>query len=164
MSQIPSRSADAEEVRNYIRHALITKYQADKSLAEEAASSWRLGRGRELHDLSLEYFQQLLGVEVGLCVFASVCEDQNQAWERSLLGNICSGMLYGSTGSVLFSTARIFFGHSPSSLSYFCILFFGASLATVGYSRPKTNTIFVISGLVQVICAVVLLCVRRLSL
>jgi hypothetical protein len=89
MPRLPPRSANAEEIRSYIRQTLTTKYHADQSLADEAALSWRIGRGSELHDVPLNYFQQVFGVDVGLCLYQSVCEDLHAAWEQSRVGIAC---------------------------------------------------------------------------
>lgn len=90
MIQIPNRSASPEEVRIYITQALISKHNASHEFAEETARLWRLGRGSELHDAELGYFQQLFGVEAGLLIFRSVCEDRQDAWARSPIGRLCN--------------------------------------------------------------------------
>lgn len=93
MARIPNRSASPEEVRIYIMQALISKHTASHEFAEETARLWRLGRGSELHDAKLGYFQQLFGVEVGLCLFRSVCEDRQDAWAQSPIGRLCNRKL-----------------------------------------------------------------------
>lgn len=89
MTRIPNRSATPEEVRIYIAQTLISKHNAGDDFAEYTARSWRLGRGSELHDVKLEYFQEIFGVEVGLCLFQSVSEDRDDAWKQSVVGVIC---------------------------------------------------------------------------
>ncbi|KAE8146125.1 hypothetical protein BDV25DRAFT_144003 [Aspergillus avenaceus] len=86
MAQLPAQSASPEEVRRYIIQTLTSKHLTDEKFAEESARSWRVGRGVELHDADLAYFQAIFGVDVGLCLFRSVAEDQNEVWEKSPLG------------------------------------------------------------------------------
>ena len=93
MTRIPDRSATSEEVRRYIVQALKSKQNVSPDFAEEAAQSWRLGRGSELHDAKLEYFQKLFGVEIGFCIYKNVCEDKDLAWKESSLGFACRCML-----------------------------------------------------------------------
>ena len=89
MARIPNRSATHEEVRIYIAQTLISKHNAGHDFAEDTARSWRLGRGSELHDAKLEYFQEIFGVDAGLCLFQNVCEDRDDAWKQSGIGVIC---------------------------------------------------------------------------
>ncbi|KAB8222799.1 hypothetical protein BDV33DRAFT_56576 [Aspergillus novoparasiticus] len=137
MTRIPDRSAGPEQVRNYIRQTLTSKHKTDDNFAEEAARSWRLGRGSELCDATLEYLQEIFGVDIGLCLFHSICEDRDDAWEQSLIGIICNWMLYGSAAFLLWSLIVLFLGRRPN-LS-FPTLLFGATLANYGYRRPTYN-------------------------
>lgn len=90
MIQIPDRSAGLEQVRTYIRQTLTSKHKTDENFADEAARSWRLGRGSELHDATLEYLQKVFGVDIGLCLFNSIREDKEVTWEQSYIGIICN--------------------------------------------------------------------------
>ncbi|KAL3465580.1 hypothetical protein BJX64DRAFT_252693 [Aspergillus heterothallicus] len=91
---LPPRTATANEVRAFLTETLITKYNfADENLAEAATENWRVGRGAELHDASLEYFQQLFGVEVGFCLHRSVGEEKKKVNVRSP-----EGFFYGIFG------------------------------------------------------------------
>ena len=90
MTQIPDRSAGPEQVRTYIRQTLTSKHKTEENFADEAARCWRLGRGSELHDATLEYLQKVLGVDIGLCLYNSVREDKEDAWEQSYIGFICN--------------------------------------------------------------------------
>jgi hypothetical protein len=133
MTRIPDRSAGPEQVRSYIRRTLTSRHKTDDNLAEEAARSWRLGRGSELYDATLEYLQEIFGVDIGFCLFQSICEDRDNAWEKSLVGIICSckfwqnvyivryrlmnfyiGMLYASAMFLLWSIITFFLGHRSS--------------------------------------------------
>ncbi|KAB8235520.1 uncharacterized protein BDW43DRAFT_35153 [Aspergillus alliaceus] len=103
MSRVPDRSACPKEVRSYIVQTLTSKHKTDQHFAEEAARLWRVGRGSELHDTTLKYFQEIFGVDVGLCLFQSVREDRDEVWERSYTGIIHSWMIYGSSAYVFWS-------------------------------------------------------------
>lgn len=86
MTKLPVRSASAAEVREYIAQVLLSRYNADREVAEEAARSWRLGLGAEIHDASLEFFQQVFGAEIGFCLYRGILDDREQAYELSLRG------------------------------------------------------------------------------
>ncbi|KAL3490656.1 hypothetical protein BJX62DRAFT_206843 [Aspergillus germanicus] len=91
--KIPDRSATTEDVRSYLTQILTEKYAAHPEFAEEACASWKLGRGAELHDANLEYFQQLFGNEVGFCLHRKVLEAKQKAWQNSYAGIACVGKL-----------------------------------------------------------------------
>jgi hypothetical protein len=148
MTRIPDRSAGPEQVRSYIRRTLTSRHKTDDNLAEEAARSWRLGRGSELYDATLEYLQEIFGVDIGFCLFQSICEDRDNAWEKSLVGIICNWMLYASAMFLLWSIITFFLGHR-SSLS-FPTLLFGAALANYGYQRPTYHYPILAMGIFNV--------------
>lgn len=88
MGRIPDRSASPEQVRIYIIQTLTSKHKTSHTFAEEAARSWRLGRGSELHDATLQYLQDIFGVDIGLCLFRSIREDRDEVWQQSYVGVI----------------------------------------------------------------------------
>ncbi|KAL4785969.1 hypothetical protein BJX76DRAFT_322681 [Aspergillus varians] len=89
LPKIPDPSATPEEVRSYLTHILTTKYTTDPEFAKEASASWKIGRGAELHSGNLAYFQQIFGNEVGFCLFQTVLEARQKAWQNSYLGIAC---------------------------------------------------------------------------
>ncbi|KAL3450320.1 hypothetical protein BJX65DRAFT_270580 [Aspergillus insuetus] len=91
--KIPDRSATTEDVRSYLTQILTEKYAAHPEFAEEACASWKLGRGAELHDANLEYFQQIFGNEVGFCLYRKVLKAKQKAWQNSYAGIACVGKL-----------------------------------------------------------------------
>jgi hypothetical protein len=91
--KIPDRFATTEEVRSYLTQILTEKYTAHPEFAEEACASWKLGRGAELHDANLEYFQQIFGNEVGFCLYGKVLKARQKAWQNSYAGIACVGKL-----------------------------------------------------------------------
>ncbi|KAL5341494.1 hypothetical protein BJX70DRAFT_358951 [Aspergillus crustosus] len=161
MPQIPPRSAGVEEIRTYIRQTLKSTYHTDEKLAEEAALSWRIGRGSELQDLSLDYFQRVFGVDIGLCIFRSVVGDQYAAWERSLFGIVCTSVYFTSALLLLVSHTGAALGLRfippfPSPLSPpFSGLVFGVCSTAYGYLRPKVNQYLVICGIISFCSALV---------
>ncbi|CDM32822.1 hypothetical protein EN45_042060 [Penicillium chrysogenum] len=153
MARIPNRSATYEEVRIYIAQTLISKYNAGHDFAEDTARSWRLGRGSELYDAKLEYFQEVFGMDTGLCLFQSVCEDRDNAWKQSVIGVICFWM-------TIVSAALLFWFHilpllrgqtgSPSQL-----LLFGLTRAIYAYLSPRRDDYMLVSGLFSACIALV---------
>ncbi|KAE8140488.1 hypothetical protein BDV38DRAFT_239763 [Aspergillus pseudotamarii] len=143
MTRIPDRSAGPEQVRSYIRQTLTAKHKTDDDFAAEAARAWRLGRGSELSDATLEYLQEIFGVDIGFCLFQSICEDRDNAWEHSYIG-----MLYCSAMFLLWSLITLFLGRR-SNLS-FPTLLFGATLANYGYRRPTYNYPMLAMGICNV--------------
>ncbi|KAJ0414660.1 hypothetical protein BJY00DRAFT_294632 [Aspergillus carlsbadensis] len=91
---IPDRSAPTEEVRGYLTQILTEKYAAHSEFAEASCASWKLGRGAELHDGNLEYFQQIFGNEVGFCLFREVLKARQKAWRNSYAGIACIAGTY----------------------------------------------------------------------
>lgn len=81
--QVPDRSATAPDIRRFIAQVLESEYDTDPDFASQIAGAWRIGRGSELHDAKLEYFQQVFGVEIGFCLFRSVLEARDKQWQNS---------------------------------------------------------------------------------
>ncbi|CEL08564.1 hypothetical protein ASPCAL11713 [Aspergillus calidoustus] len=92
--KILDRFATTEEVRSYLTQILTEKYTAHPEFAEEACASWKLGRGAELHDANLEYFQQIFGNEVGFCLYGNVLKARQKAWQDSYAGIACVAGTY----------------------------------------------------------------------
>ncbi|KAB8262970.1 hypothetical protein BDV32DRAFT_119805 [Aspergillus pseudonomiae] len=148
MTRIPDRSAGPEQVRTYIRQTLTSKHKTEENFADEAARCWRLGRGSELHDATLEYLQKVFGVDIGLCLYNSVREDKEDAWEQSYIGFICNWTLYGSAAFLLWSLITYFLGHRPNL--FLPLLLFGATLANYGYRRPTRHYSLLAMGIFNI--------------
>jgi hypothetical protein len=56
--------------------------------AIEAASLWRLGRGSELRDASVQVFKSIFGDFIGWFLFRIVHEDELEDWQQSTVGMI----------------------------------------------------------------------------
>ncbi|KAE8330718.1 hypothetical protein BDV39DRAFT_21496 [Aspergillus sergii] len=151
MARLPDRSACPEQVRNCFIQTLTSKHKTDPNLAEEAARSWRFGRGSELHETTLKDLQEVFGVDVGLCLFQSIREDRDDAWERSYIGTFCNGMLYLSAAFLLWSITLYFSGYR-TSLS-FPLLLFGAALANYAYQRPTRKYDMLAMGICNICIA-----------
>ncbi|KAE8393660.1 hypothetical protein BDV23DRAFT_180424 [Aspergillus alliaceus] len=152
MSRVPDRSACPKEVRSYIVQTLTSKHKTDQHFAEEAARLWRVGRGSELHDTTLKYFQEIFGVDVGLCLFQSVREDRDEVWERSYTGIIHSWMIYGSSAYVFWSLIVSNLGGFTSLALPQLIL--GASQVSYAYQKPTGKDWMVAMGVGNICIAI----------
>lgn len=85
-TDIPDRSAHAAHVRRFITDVLVSDYYTDPNFASETARAWRIGRGSELHDAKQKYFEDLFGAEMGFCLYRSVLEAREKAWQDSRIG------------------------------------------------------------------------------
>lgn len=83
---IPDRSASAEDVRRFIADVLVSDYDTDRDFAGETARAWQIGRGAELHDARLKYFEDVFGAEIGFCLYKSILEARDKEWQSSHIG------------------------------------------------------------------------------
>lgn len=83
---IPDRSASAENVRRFIADILVSDYDTDRDFAGETARAWQIGRGAELHDARLKYFEDIFGAEIGFCLYRSILEARDEQWQSSHIG------------------------------------------------------------------------------
>ncbi|KAL5362423.1 hypothetical protein BJX96DRAFT_153915 [Aspergillus floccosus] len=134
----PNNSASKEEIRDYVTRTLVFKFDTSSDFATEHARRWRLGRGSEFLNASLEYLQSIFGVDVGFCLFQSIRDDRDESWQQSFAGIISNCFLTVS--------AAVFFGSLVmSAISretkplYLLSLLFGASLINYAYHRPKRD-------------------------
>ncbi|KAL4811360.1 hypothetical protein BDV18DRAFT_155964 [Aspergillus unguis] len=101
---IPDRSARAPAIRHFITQLLISEYDTDPASASEIARAWQIGRGAELHDAKLGYFQHVFGPEIGFCLFRSVLEARDIAWLDSRVGR---GFNFNASHRVSLPIARL---------------------------------------------------------
>ncbi|KAI9376427.1 hypothetical protein BJX61DRAFT_489883 [Aspergillus egyptiacus] len=143
MAELPDRSASAAEVRSYITQTLLSRYNANREFAEHAACAWQIGRGAELHDASLTFFQQVFGTEVGFCLHRSVLDAREDAYKKSLLGNILILLQYVASIWLVWILRT-----SPWSYNAYTkqMLFHGVVMALYGGLRPKINYHLLVSG------------------
>ncbi|KAI9371088.1 hypothetical protein BJX61DRAFT_512763 [Aspergillus egyptiacus] len=151
MVEIPDRSASAAEVRSYITEILISRYNADRELAEETACSWQLARGAELHDASLKVFQDVFGAEVGFCLYRSVLDDRDVAFEASLVGKSLFYLHMGSVLWLVWTLARMRLGESETC--YLAQIFHGVVSIVYASASPKVHRRMLVGG-VLLTCAV----------
>ncbi|THC95974.1 hypothetical protein EYZ11_004521 [Aspergillus tanneri] len=59
------QSTGPNAVRYYIRHSLVTKYDATPDFAEEMASLWKWGRVRNFYQGSASSFSRIFGPDTG---------------------------------------------------------------------------------------------------
>ncbi|KAL2822111.1 hypothetical protein BJX63DRAFT_378126 [Aspergillus granulosus] len=149
MVQLPDRSASAAEVRSYITQILLSRYNADSEFAEETVQRWQLGRGAELHDASLNFFQQVFGDEVGFCLYRSVLDDRNEAYEASLRGKFLSGLFPVSTAWFLWDLATS--SRERPDTYYFPQVLHGVVVAVYAGSKPKVAREMLALG-VAIVC------------
>ncbi|KAE9381948.1 hypothetical protein N431DRAFT_458499 [Stipitochalara longipes BDJ] len=94
--RLPAPSAGPSEVRACISRVLVaSQHDTSSDLADEIANKWRLGRGSELRDASVESFQGIFGNFNGWLLYRIVREDELQDWHQSLVGMISFYMLTG---------------------------------------------------------------------
>lgn len=90
--KFPVDSAGPDIVRDYIITTLIRKHEATPEYAEKLATSWQLGRVRELRSATLKHLQDDFGNDVGLCIYRSIREDMLEDWQETTAAavTICS--------------------------------------------------------------------------
>ena len=90
--KFPVDSAGPDIVRDYIITTLIRKHEATPEYAEKLATSWQLGRVRELRSATLKHLQDDFGIDVGLCIYRSIREDMLEDWQETTAAavTICS--------------------------------------------------------------------------
>lgn len=81
--KFPVDSAGPDIVRDYIITTLIRKHEATPEYAEKLATSWQLGRVRELRSATLKHLQDDFGNDVGLCIYRSIREDMLEDWQET---------------------------------------------------------------------------------
>jgi hypothetical protein len=86
--KLPAPSAGPNKVRAYIARVLISKHDTSSDLADEIASLWRLGRGSELRDASVQVFKGIFGDFNGWLLYRIVHEDELEDWQQSIVGII----------------------------------------------------------------------------
>ena len=86
--KLPARSAGPDEVRAYIVRVLMTQRDTTSDAANETASLWRLGRGSELRDASVQVFKSIFGNYTGWFLYRIVHEDELEDWQQSTVGMI----------------------------------------------------------------------------
>jgi AraC-like DNA-binding protein len=91
---LPSTSAPASTVREYIRQTLITTHSVPANIAEQLSEKWDIGRGYEFRQASLGHLQRVFGDNVGLCLYHAVREARSVAAEVELSRlQVCSGCM-----------------------------------------------------------------------
>lgn len=73
--KLPSPSAPAEEVREYITQLLVTRYSTPVDIAEKHASKWEIGTFSQLRQASPRSLSDIFNSNVGLCLGNALQDD-----------------------------------------------------------------------------------------
>ncbi|KAJ0419365.1 hypothetical protein BJY00DRAFT_286352 [Aspergillus carlsbadensis] len=98
---LPSISAPASAVREYITEVLITTHAVAPKAAELFARKWDIGRGYELRQASLAHLQRVFGDNLGLCLYHAVRGMGDAAAGGLTRVQVYSGLAADITGLLL---------------------------------------------------------------
>lgn len=88
LPKFPAQAAGPSEIRTYILQVLMTQDGTTSEVANEIANLWRVGRGSELRDASVQLFKEIFGSYTGWFLYRIVHEEILADWKRSTVGII----------------------------------------------------------------------------
>ncbi|OJJ42641.1 hypothetical protein ASPZODRAFT_169935 [Penicilliopsis zonata CBS 506.65] len=151
--RLPAQSATPAEVRSYIARTLKFKHSATWEFASQKAELWEIGRGSELCASKRESLEKLFGVNVGLCLFQGIREDEDEDWQESKIGTYS---LWFVKASQVVDTALFFVDYVPQAneflpqITFISHLALGVSSINYVCRRPKLdNYMMLFSGLMR---------------
>jgi hypothetical protein len=76
---LPPSSATPTEIQHFLTHLLLTRHNLPQNQADQIASRWTLGSGRELYTYSPAVYINVFGPEEGWVIYKEV---QILLWEE----------------------------------------------------------------------------------
>ncbi|RFU23632.1 hypothetical protein B7463_g12706, partial [Scytalidium lignicola] len=148
--KLPARSAGPDEVRAYIVRVLMSQHDITSDAANETAGLWRLGRGSELRDASVQVFKSIFGDYTGWFLFRIVHENELEDWQQSAIGMISFYTLIGSIILAALLVLRVLVLHALKGLSlqglkkasfpiFQALLVMGLFMLNYGLLMPGSN-------------------------
>lgn len=78
MDGLPTQTDSPATIRQYLSTILSTDHMYSQEQAQEAASSWELGTGADLHSLPAQAFVDIFGAQTGWILHEDIARRRRQ--------------------------------------------------------------------------------------